>query len=77
MFHYQQNFNVVKEGLSSTTFALFRPYDYGILSPGGETMSEEYTLLFNTITDVLDQLEHLSEKLKQAQQQAEEIYISR
>jgi hypothetical protein len=40
-------------------------------------MPEEYTLLFNTITDVLEVLEDLSNKLKQAQQQAEEIYISK
>lgn len=40
-------------------------------------MSEEYTLLFNTITDVLAALEDLSIQLKHAQQQAEEIYISK
>ena len=40
-------------------------------------MSEEYTLLFNTITDVLEALEELSLKLIHAQQQAEEIYISK
>ena len=40
-------------------------------------MPEEYILLFNTITDVLEALEDLSNKLKQAQQEAEEIYISR
>jgi hypothetical protein len=40
-------------------------------------MPEEYTLLFNTITDVLEVLEDLSNKLKQAQQQAEETYISK
>ena len=40
-------------------------------------MSEEYTLLFNTITDVLEALEDLSQKLIHAQQQAEEIYISK
>ena len=40
-------------------------------------MSEEYTLLFNTITDVLEELEKLSQKLIQAQQEAEEIYISK
>ena len=40
-------------------------------------MSEEYTLLFNTITDVLEALEELSQKLIQAQQEAEEIYIAK
>ena len=40
-------------------------------------MSEEYILLFNPITDVLDALEELSNKLRQAQQMAEEIYISK
>ena len=40
-------------------------------------MPEEYTLLFNTITDVLDALEELSQKLIAAQQQAEEIYITK
>ena len=40
-------------------------------------MPEEYTLLFNTITDVLDALEELSQKLIAAQQKAEEIYISK
>ena len=40
-------------------------------------MPEEYTLLFNTITDVLEALENLSNKLKQAQQDAEELYISK
>ena len=40
-------------------------------------MSEEYTLLFNTITDVLEALGDLSNKLKNAQQEAEEIYISK
>lgn len=40
-------------------------------------MTEEYVLLFNTITDVLEALEDLSNKLKQAQQEAEELYISK
>ena len=61
----------------TTTFDRFRHQDYAILLPGGERMPEEYTLLFNTITDVLEVLEDLSNKLKQAQQQAEEIYISK
>ena len=60
-----------------TAFDHFRHWDYGIISPGGETVAEEYILLFNTITDVLEALEDLSNKLKQAQQDAEEIYIAR
>lgn len=40
-------------------------------------MPEEYILLFNTITDALKDLEALRDKLILAQQQAEEIYISK
>ena len=40
-------------------------------------MTEEYILLFNTITDTLETLEALRAKLIASQQQAEEIYISR
>ena len=40
-------------------------------------MSEEYILLFNTITDVLETLDSLRKQLIEVQQQAEEIYISR
>lgn len=40
-------------------------------------MPEEYILLFNTITDVLETLDELRDKLIKAQQDAEEIYISR
>ena len=40
-------------------------------------MPEEYILLFNTITDVLEILDKLSDKLIKAQQDAEEIYISK
>ncbi len=39
-------------------------------------MSEEYTLLFNSITDALEKLEELRKQLMEAQQNAEEIYIS-
>ena len=39
-------------------------------------MSEEYTLLFNTITDALETLDMLRKQLMEAQQKAEEIYIS-
>jgi hypothetical protein len=44
---------------------------------GGETMPEEYTLLFNAITDALEALEKIRAELIWAQQQAEEIYISK
>ena len=40
-------------------------------------MSEEYTLLFNAITDALETLETIRKDLIQAQQQAEEIWISK
>ena len=40
-------------------------------------MSEEYILLFNTITDALETLDMLRGKLMEAQKTAEEIYISR
>ena len=40
-------------------------------------MSEEYILLFTAITDALETLEKIRCELMQAQQQAEEIYISR
>ena len=40
-------------------------------------MSEEYTLLFNAITDALETLEAIRNNLIQAQQQAEEIWISK
>ena len=40
-------------------------------------MSEEYTLLFNTITDALETLDTLRNQLMDAQQKAEEIYISK
>ena len=40
-------------------------------------MSEAYTLLFNTITDALETLDTLRKQLMEAQQKAEEIYISK
>ena len=40
-------------------------------------MLEEYVLLFNTITDVLETLDELRDKLIRAQQDAEENYITR
>ena len=40
-------------------------------------MSEEYILLFNTITDALETLDMLRVKLMEAQQNAEEMYISK
>jgi hypothetical protein len=42
-----------------------------------KSMTEEYILLFNTITDALKTLEDLRTELIHAQQQAEELYISR
>ena len=40
-------------------------------------MTEEHILLFNAITDALTTLENLRNDLMQAQQMAEEIYISK
>lgn len=40
-------------------------------------LQQEYTVLFNAITDAIQQLEMLMEQLKAAQQQAEDIYIER
>lgn len=37
---------------------------------------KEYTLLFNAITDAIEELEKLKQQLITAQQEAEEIYIS-
>ncbi|NLV86881.1 MAG: hypothetical protein GX025_06660 [Clostridiales bacterium] len=42
-----------------------------------QTITNEYTVLFNTITDVSRSLKLIEEKLKFAQQQAEDIYIER
>ena len=35
-----------------------------------------YTKLFNELTDILDQLEALKERIKKAQIEAEEMYIN-
>ena len=40
-------------------------------------MPEEYTLLFNVITDALATLEALRDQLIQAQRDAEEVYIAK
>lgn len=37
---------------------------------------KKYTLLFNAITDAIEELEKLKQQLIIAQQEAEEIYIS-
>lgn len=37
---------------------------------------KDYSLLFNAITDAIEELEILKEKLILAQQEAEEAYIS-
>ena len=52
----------------------------GIVLAGGVDMNittEEYTLLFNAVTDAIEDLEALKETLIQAQRQAEEIVINR
>ena len=41
------------------------------------SLTPEYTLLFNTITDLIEELEQMKQKLIEVQQQAEELYISR
>ena len=48
-----------------------------LFQQGGDRMSEEYILLFNAITDALATLETIRNDLIQAQQMAEEIYISK
>lgn len=40
-------------------------------------MNEEYTYLFNEITDAINRLEELRRSLINAQQQAEQIYMER
>lgn len=40
-------------------------------------MSREYTLLFNTITDLIERLEALKDDLMNAQRKAEEMYMER
>lgn len=40
-------------------------------------LPEEYTRLFNTISDAVDVLDKLSYELRMAQMVAEELYISR
>ncbi len=42
-----------------------------------QTIPKEYSVLFNTITDVSRSLRLIEEKLKFAQQQAEDIYIEK
>ena len=42
-----------------------------------QTIPKEYSVLFNTITDVSKSLRLLEEKLKFAQRQAEDIFIER
>ena len=41
------------------------------------SIKKEYTLLFNTITDLIEELEQMKQRLIQVQQQAEELFISR
>ena len=40
-------------------------------------MHEEYTLLFNTITDIISELRNMESALMAAQAQAEELYLQR
>ena len=42
-----------------------------------EKQMEEYSILFNTITDVIEELKLLEKKLMEAQQKAEEIYMEK
>jgi len=39
------------------------------------TISKEYLLLFNAVTDAEDALDRLREALAEAQRQAEELYL--
>lgn len=40
-----------------------------------EELNKEYTLLFNGITDAIQQLENLTRQLKKLQLRAEEAYL--
>lgn len=40
-----------------------------------QAMNQEYTLLFNTITDIINELRDMENRLIAAQRQAEEIYM--
>ena len=40
-----------------------------------KTISKEYLLLFNALTDAEEALRHLREKLMEIQRQAEELYL--
>lgn len=40
-----------------------------------KTLSKEYLLLFNAVTDAEDELRQLREKLVAVQQQAEELFL--
>lgn len=42
-----------------------------------ENLTQEYLLLFNTISDAEQALERLRQQLVLAQQKAEELYISK
>ena len=42
-----------------------------------DTMDRKYTLLFNAITDAINELQDLQQKLMTAQQEAERIYMER
>ena len=41
-----------------------------------EVTTEMYTKLFNELTDILDELEALKERIKKVQLETEEIYIN-
>lgn len=50
------------------------------ISGGGENIditTEEYRVLFNTITDAIQKLSYIQNSLIAAQQQAEELVISK
>lgn len=40
-----------------------------------KTITKEYLLLFNTITDLEETLEHLRQELLDVQRQAEELFL--
>lgn len=42
-----------------------------------QNITKEYLLLFNTITDISEELSRLQNRLLEAQEQAEELYIRR
>lgn len=61
--------------LNSTAFSF--PLWYNIRKTERRKAMEEYATLFNAISDAIEKLEELKQKLISAQQKAEEIFIEK